>query len=46
MNEARSAGIPVVAVSETMVPASSTFQDWQVRQLRVLEQALKRATGR
>ncbi len=44
--EARSAGIPVVAVSETMVPASSTFQDWQVRQLRVLEQALKRATGR
>jgi zinc/manganese transport system substrate-binding protein len=46
VHEARVAGIPVVAVSETMVPASSTFQDWQVGQLRALEQALKRATGR
>jgi len=38
--EARSAGIPVVTVSETPDPASASFQDWQVRQLRRIERAL------
>jgi len=42
----RSAGIPVVAVSETLSPAGATFQQWQVRQLGALELALHQATGR
>jgi len=39
-DEARSAGIAVVTVSETPEPASASFQDWQVRQLRRIERAL------
>jgi zinc/manganese transport system substrate-binding protein len=39
-NAARAAGIPVVGVSETMSPPTTTFQDWQVAQLRALRQAL------
>lgn len=39
-------GIPVVAVTETLTPAGSTFQDWQSDQLRHLQAALARATGR
>jgi zinc/manganese transport system substrate-binding protein len=46
VSAARAAGIPVVTVTETMVPASATFQDWQTRQLRATERALKIATGR
>jgi zinc/manganese transport system substrate-binding protein len=37
---ARSAGIPVVTVSETPEPASASFQDWQVRQLEQIARAL------
>jgi zinc/manganese transport system substrate-binding protein len=37
---ARAAGIPVVPVTETLTPASATFQDWQVAQLRALQAAL------
>jgi zinc/manganese transport system substrate-binding protein len=36
---ARAAGIPVVGVSET-VPAGLTFQAWQLKQARELQQAL------
>ena len=46
LSAAKAAGIPVVTVTETLAPASATFQDWQVRQLRATEQALKSATGR
>ena len=42
---ARARGIPVVTVTETLAPAGATFQAWQVRQLRGIEAALKRATG-
>lgn len=38
--EARAHGIPVVTITETLVPASATFQDWQARQLAEIEQAL------
>lgn len=39
---ARSHHIPSVGVSETMQPASGVgFQDWQLKQLQTLEQALK-----
>jgi zinc/manganese transport system substrate-binding protein len=44
--EAQAEGIPVVAITETLDPASATFQDWQVAQLDSLRQALGQATGR
>jgi zinc/manganese transport system substrate-binding protein len=43
---AHSAGIPIVTVTETLSPASDTFQQWQVAQLEGLERALHAATGR
>jgi zinc/manganese transport system substrate-binding protein len=43
---ARSKGIPVTTITETLTPASASFQGWQVAQLRALRSALARATGR
>jgi zinc/manganese transport system substrate-binding protein len=43
---ARKRGIAVVPVTETIAPAGTSFQSWQVRQLRALAAALRRATGR
>lgn len=43
---ARAAHIPVVTVTETLSPASATFQQWQVAQLERLQAALHEATGR
>jgi len=43
---ARRAAVPVTTMTETPVPASATFQVWQVAQLEALERALARATGR
>lgn len=40
VNLAKAQGIPVVAITETLTPASATFQDWQVGQLEQLEAAL------
>lgn len=45
-SEARAEGIPVTTITETLTPASATFQDWQSRQLRALAQALAKGTGR
>lgn len=45
VNAARSRGIPVVTITETLSPATATFQDWQVAQLSALDAALARATG-
>jgi zinc/manganese transport system substrate-binding protein len=42
----RAAGIPMVAITETLSPASVTFERWQSAQLRALAAALQRATGR
>jgi zinc/manganese transport system substrate-binding protein len=39
-------GIPVTTITETLVPASATFQAWQSRQLQALAGALAKATGR
>ena len=44
--EARAKGIPVVSITETLDPASATFEDWQSGQLRSLAAALATATGR
>jgi zinc/manganese transport system substrate-binding protein len=43
---ARAHGIPVATITETLAPASASFQTWQVGQLRELAAALHRATGR
>jgi zinc/manganese transport system substrate-binding protein len=43
---ARKRNIPVTTITETLSPASASFQAWQVRQLQALEAALHRATGR
>lgn len=46
VDAATAAGIPVATVTETLVPETAMFQDWQVAQLQRIEQALARATGR
>ncbi|HZC31052.1 MAG TPA: zinc ABC transporter substrate-binding protein [Gaiellaceae bacterium] len=38
--------IPVATITETLTPASATFEQWQVAQLRALRAALDRATGK
>jgi zinc/manganese transport system substrate-binding protein len=43
---AKAAGIPVATVTETLVPATATFQNWQAEQLQGIEQALSQATAR
>jgi zinc/manganese transport system substrate-binding protein len=43
---ARARGIPVAAVTETLSPATASFQDWQSAQLRALAAALHQATGK
>src|ERR1041385_8239452 len=40
---ARKKGIPISTITETLTPATATFEQWQVRQLRALEAALHRA---
>src|SRR6266498_173273 len=46
VKQAKAEGIPVTTVTETLVPSSSTFQQWQVTELRRVENALHRATGK
>lgn len=43
---ARSHGIPIATVTETLSPESATFQQWQSSQLEGLKRALHEATGR
>lgn len=43
---AEAAGIPVTSITETLSPATASFQQWQVGQLRSLQAALEEATGR
>ncbi|MGZ4144023.1 MAG: metal ABC transporter solute-binding protein, Zn/Mn family, partial [Actinomycetota bacterium] len=38
--------IPVVPITETLVPAGASFQAWQVAQLKALGSALAEGTGR
>jgi zinc/manganese transport system substrate-binding protein len=46
VDEARAAGIPTTTITETLVPPTATFQDWQVGQLKAIEAALAQATGK
>ncbi|MER7989732.1 zinc ABC transporter substrate-binding protein [Streptomyces noursei] len=43
---AKEEGIPVATVTETLTPAGATFQQWQTTELRSIEQALAKATGK
>jgi zinc/manganese transport system substrate-binding protein len=43
---ARAAHIPIVTVTETLSPASASFEQWQSEQLSALRAALHEATGR
>jgi zinc/manganese transport system substrate-binding protein len=43
---ARAQGIPTTTITETLTPESASFQSWQSRELRALQQALARGTGR
>jgi zinc/manganese transport system substrate-binding protein len=45
-DEARKQGIPVTTITETLTPATATFEAWQLAQLKALAAALARATGR
>ena len=40
---ARAAGIPIATVTETLSPASDSFQQWQVSELERLLAALERS---
>jgi len=43
---ARARGVPIATVTETLSPASDTFEQWQVAELEDLARALHAATGR
>ncbi len=43
---AKAKGIPIATVTETLSPASDSFQQWQVTELEGLMKALHEATGR
>jgi len=43
---ARAAHIPITTITETLSPASASFQQWQVAELRNLQRVLHQATGR
>jgi zinc/manganese transport system substrate-binding protein len=43
--EAKAQHIPTATITETLVPPTSSYQAWQVRQLQGIEAALAKATG-
>ena len=45
-DEAHKQGIPVTTITETLTPATATFEAWQLAQLKALATALHKATGR
>jgi zinc/manganese transport system substrate-binding protein len=45
VSKARAGHIPVVAITETLQPATASFQAWQLGQLKALAAALHQATG-
>ena len=46
LDQAKAQGIPIASVTETLVPATATFQDWQCAELQGIENALQQATGK
>ena len=46
LDKAKAQGIPIATITETLVPETATFQDWQSAQLQGIEDALQQATGK
>ena len=44
--ECRAAHIPTATITETLSPATASYQDWQTRQLQGILTALEQASGR
>jgi zinc/manganese transport system substrate-binding protein len=45
LDACRARGIPIAAITETMAPASATYQQWQSTQLAGIERALAKAAN-
>lgn len=43
--KAQDAGVAIVPVTETLIPATASFQEWQAGQLKALEQALEKSAS-
>jgi zinc/manganese transport system substrate-binding protein len=43
---AKAGGIPIATITETLDPATYSFEQWQVAELQGIEQALHKATGK
>ena len=46
VKEAQDAGIPTATITETLVPPTASYQDWQTNQLNGIAAALAKATGK
>jgi zinc/manganese transport system substrate-binding protein len=46
INKAKANKIPVATITETLTPATASFQDWQSAQLQGIQTALAQATGK
>jgi zinc/manganese transport system substrate-binding protein len=46
INRARANHIPVATITETLIPANASFQEWQSAQLQGIQTALAQATGK
>jgi zinc/manganese transport system substrate-binding protein len=46
INKAKANHIPVATITETLTPATASFQDWQSAELRGIQTALAQATGK
>lgn len=46
IQKAKAKGIPVATITETLTPATASFQEWQAKQFRDIRDALKLATGK
>jgi len=46
INKAKAANIPVATITETLTPATASYQEWQTAQLQGIQDALAKATGK
>lgn len=46
INKAKAANIPVATITETLTPATASYQQWQTTQLQGIQNALAQATGK
>ena len=46
IDKAKSSNIPVATITETLTPATASFQDWQSKELQGIQSALVQATGK